>query len=268
MTMNQNKFMRIIWDINGVIILMVLLYLSGQFVKEWLEESSDDSPEVIVGDKLEEAKSEGLILQGLEVFSPIPIVGSIGYLVPVSVKTYDVARQETITADLAMASRVSFDYDAGDFGSRYGLINVVFLDNNLEPVEQLLKTKGFIRRFQFPQLYGSLEERKKNFIPINSYLICLKDSNGDGAINDNDDADLYISGLSGEDLTQVTSKLEVRDYLFLNSNEILIEYFKTKTEREEYKRPSFVRYLIKEKKLDELTSFNGTLNSLEAELSK
>jgi len=265
--MEMNKFMRVVWSINGVLILFVMGLACYKLIEEMLDNEEYKQPEVIVGEEFEKAKEKGLILQGLEVQSPLRIVGSSGYAIPLSIKTYDVPQEMRFKLE---SSRYTPDFssdDLGEFGQRSNLINVLFVSDDFVIGVKLLSTKGFIQEFKFPSQYRPYLEQE-NKIHYNTYLISLDDSNQDGLINQDDASDLYLSGLQGENLTQVTNGLDISSYRFLSESEILITYFSTKEAREEYKRPSFMRYKIIEKKLEELNSLNDVLNNMEAELSK
>lgn len=101
-----------------------------------------------------------------------------------------------------------------------------------------------------------------------TYLIGFEDTNKDGLLDSEDKSDLYISSLRGENLTKVTTEVDVLNHSFINDNQILIKYITRNETRREHKREYFAKYSIKEKRLEELTSLHTALDELEKFLVK
>ncbi|NJM24585.1 MAG: hypothetical protein HC859_02725 [Bacteroidia bacterium] len=68
--MKFDRILKIIWFINGIIILMFLVGFGLIALGELLRNYSYTPPEVIVGEELEQAKEQGLILQALDFAEP------------------------------------------------------------------------------------------------------------------------------------------------------------------------------------------------------
>lgn len=212
----MNKLNRILLTINGLIIpifIGVIIYYS--FLKS--ENTYEEPENIIIGEKLEKAKSDSMALQGIIYETPEEIYNSTNFYLPISVMTYEEAK------DLSAAASSAGDMD---IASLFNYYNVVFLDKNYNVIGQLLDKKGsisdiHINRGQQHYEDDLVDKTVKNI----GYLIGFIDTNKDGNLNNDDDHDLYISNLDGKNLTQVTTKKEIIDYKFINQNsEIFILY--------------------------------------------
>jgi hypothetical protein len=117
----MTKFLKIIWSINGVALLIFLLGVGYFASKELFRSYPDYDDDLIVsGKELEEAKSRGLTLQGLSYNTPIKLYGADIYILPVSANTFDEPKDNYyVTSDEAVIE------------GNYSLVNVGFLDKNL-----------------------------------------------------------------------------------------------------------------------------------------
>jgi hypothetical protein len=264
--MNMNKFLKVIWSINGVAIFLLLLIGGIALMAQWIASLSNDyltPSEVIVGKELEEAKAKGVILQGLDYDAPKTILHTDHYLLPVGIKTF--RQPKAYVKNVTASSDYEYTEEITD------VTNIVFLDKTLRPASALLDKKAFITSFRYPSLYSEYEYRSEGSDTLQrhiTYLIAFADSNSDGAINDDDATDLYISSLEGQGLHQVTRGADVVDYSFLNTNEILIQYHRREQAEQEHKTKYFSRYDIREKKLEELTALHDTLKKIETQLTQ
>jgi hypothetical protein len=262
----MEKFLKIIWSVNGVAIFLLLLVTGIIVLVEWLDNLNyrQPRPEVIVGQELEEAKAEGLILQGLVYESPLPIFHTDHYLLPVSVKTFDNPKRAAKKFGIGSSRDVAFTEEIDD------VMNIVFLNSRLEPVSVLLDKKAFVQSFRYPSMeqYNYRSDGSDTLQRHITYLIAREDSNKDGALDDDDEADLYFSTLDGKDFARITEAVDVSDYSFLNANEILISYYKRDETAKEHRTKYFARFNIVEKKLEELDALHKTLHSLETQLTQ
>jgi hypothetical protein len=267
--MITDRFVRNIWAINGVIFLgffaIAFLFAAIVFVQEWMDRDPID--EIIVGEKLEEAKDKGLALQGLEYHEPVKVYGSSGYVLPINIKTYQDPRKLSKDAGIEVAlGNVITDYYTNT-------VNVIFLNEKLEVKKSLLDKKAFIQSFDYPieptppYGYPQAPPSPPSIFHI-TYLIAFEDSNKNGSINLEDDFDLYISSLDGDSLEMITNNVNVSRHQFLTPNEILISYSKRDNVKEEHKRKYYAKYFIKEKKLVDLTSIDKELDIIESVLTK
>jgi hypothetical protein len=256
--MEMNKFLKIIWSVNGVILLLVFL-LAGVLVLVQLFDSFRfrSQPEIIVGKELEKAKAEGLILQGLTYDEPRPVLYTDLYILPVSVKTYENPKD-------ANSNRFSLKSSSAEEYSN--VVNVIFLDKSFNTESVLLDKKGFIEAFRYPssqRIYPYHTDSEDTVQHHITYLIAFEDSDKDGALNEQDYSDLYLSDLNGKNLRPITTGVNISEYYFVDRNQILIKYTRRGNQAAEHKKESFALYSIKENQLKDLTSLHDTLNKLE-----
>ncbi len=253
----MNKLTRTLVIINGIIIPIFI----GFIIYNLLDKSGNEyvEPEsIVVGDELEKAKSDSLALQGITYEAPEAIYNSTNFYLPVSVMTYEEAR------DLRKLAS-----SAGDINlSISNYYNVVFLNKDYKVIGQLLDRKGsiseiLINRGRFSYNDEIVDETVKHI----AYLIGFIDTNGDGKLNPDDKHDLYISDLNGQNLTRVTSKSDIVGYDFINSNtEIFVRFKERNSVREEYKKVKFGVYNIGSGTFNELLDIEKKLAEIESSL--
>lgn len=256
----MNKFdkaLKLLWFVNGIIIFVLVSVVTYQLIYEWLPEKYDHvNNDIIVGERLEEAKEKGLALQGLVYRNPQSIYNSTNQYIEVSAKTYEQAK---ILA-LGLAA-------AGDLSTTlYGAMNVVFIDKDYKVIRILLDSKADIREWKYAR--PDRRDKKPDLTVQNiAYEIAFSDTNGDGFLNSEDHHNLYISGLTGENLSQVTKGIDIERFEFQNKNsELFIAYFERTDERKEHKRKKFAIYTIATKELRQLEDLNKAIDQLESQL--
>jgi hypothetical protein len=267
----MNKFLRIIsavaritWSLNGILIFTFLLIGGIALLISFFSSNNFGSePEIIVGEELEKAKAEGLILQGLTYEQPRPIFYTDNFLLPVSVKTYETPKQARGKLSLKMSG--SYYANAETYEN---IVNIVFLNGQLEAQSVLLDRKGFIESFQYPSQDRSYETASDTLQHCITYLIAFEDSNKDGAIDAGDLHDLFLSDLNGTNLKKITSNVDVTHYYFLSRNQIMIKYQRREKEPDEHRKEYFAVYSIKESNLKELSSLHKTLDKIESIIVK
>jgi hypothetical protein len=258
----MTKFLKIIWSINGVALLIFFIFVGFTTLKDFFGSSYQEYNGVLIdgGEELEDAKKERLLLQGLEYSHPISIYGHRGYLLPIKMRTYETPKSAEDQSDVHT-------------------VNIVFFDRDMLSSHALLDKKAFIKSFRYPIHLGFAAEsdwdrdpheyRTQDSLLRNIiYLIAFTDSNGDGSLSSEDKSDLYISELDGGDLRQITSGVDVDVYESLSPNEILISYSKREQVPDEHKTKCFAKYLIKERRLEQLQTLAETLKKIEATLTK
>jgi hypothetical protein len=82
-----DKFFKYLWLVNGILLFLFLIY--GLYVNLKPKKEEDDEfykkPEdIIVGEKLEQARKDSLALQGLTYVQPTDIENSTNKLMPIS----------------------------------------------------------------------------------------------------------------------------------------------------------------------------------------
>ncbi len=271
--MITDRFVRTIWAINGVIFLGFFVLVSGIALVAWIGDMLDnDQPnQVIVGEKLEQAKDKGLALQGISYSEPFSIYGSTGYVLPVHIRTYSDPKTINDSFDFGSREKLKANRDYYGYGDG-NIVNIIFLDKNLRSIRTLLDRKAFINTFKYPSHprnyadeYSRVSDTTIHHI---IYKIAFEDSDKNGTIDRDDNSDLYISDLDGESLIKVSNNVTVSDQQFRTGNVIVFSYYKRDDLADEHKRKYFARYFIKEKRLEELTSIDQALNNIEAILTK
>ncbi|WP_020531663.1 hypothetical protein [Flexithrix dorotheae] len=260
--LSQNKFIRVLFIINGLIIPVFVLIFLGIMVNEWIG-SFNQNPEptgIIVGEELDSAKNNNLILQGIEYGDPKMLPDSSGNYMEVFVKTYQKSRYNRKMAEGS---------SAWEYHSDHLTLNLMFFDKEYHFVRRLLSKKASIYRIQFakPSLPGPQNEIDSTIQNI-LYLIAFEDSNKDGLLDSYDDHDLFISDFDGENLKKITNNIEIENFYFQNRNsEVFISYKERSDEREEYKRLKFALYNIERNSLKKLDHIEKAMDELEVLLS-
>jgi len=256
----MNRFMRIVWSINGVGILIILIAFGAASLYQFIQNRPNPGPEVIVGNDLESAIKEGLVLQGLDFYEPHTVGGLKGYALPVHLKTLD-EPNKVDDEDVAIKLENRSVYSGGS-----NIVNIVFLDENLGVTKVLLDKKAFISDFIYPYPEDEIHMPSIRSPKYLAYLIAFTDSNADGLIDSRDNLDFYISNLNGEALVAVTREVNVLGHEFLDDDRILVRYTDRSDTREEHKRQYFSIYHIKDKQLTPADSLNKTLETVEKQI--
>lgn len=265
----MNKFLKIIWTINGVVLLLVFLVAGGLVLRDLFRDTYYSPQEIIVGEELEKAKAQGLILQGLTYEEPRPILHTEFYLLPVSIKTYENPKKinKGFHDDRAYNSAY---LDSRDIQEYFNVVNVIFLNKDFNTESVLLDKKGFIESIRYPtdrRNYSYFEEEDTLQRHI-TYKIAFEDSNKDGAIDGGDNSDLYLSELDGKNLRRVTTGVSISNYYFLDTDRIMIKYITRDEAPDEYQKEYFTLYTISKNQLRELTSLDDTLKKIEDNITR
>lgn len=250
----MNTYIKVLIIVNGLLIPIVLgLLIYKYFTNKRFDSSFEEPQGIIVGEKLDKAKKDNVALQGIFYETPEHIYNSSNFYLPISVMTYEQAK------DLKKASE-----SAADIG--YDYFNIIFLDKDYNVINQLVDKKAFIAEiYVHHDNNDTIDQTVQNI----AYLISFTDSNGDGNLDSNDNHDLYISDLGGNNLTQVTKNKEIIDFNFINSNsEIFVRYKERRNIRDEYKRLKFGIYKIKDSTWFDLSKLDKKLNEIEKTLNK
>lgn len=277
-----SRILKIIWLIVGLFLLLgipTLAYLiwKAETGNKYDEPSKDG---LMIGEKVDKFKAQGLQIQGIQYGIPEEINQTNTFLLPVFAKTFDEALKIQKPNNFEEVSSLSMPeqgiknysfYWSGD-----GAINILFLNQKYKVIQVLLDRKAFIQAYRIPQdedwrymRYEQKERQDPTTAKNITYLIAFDDSNKDGVLNDEDNADLYISGLDGGNLKQATNGLDIIDYHFMRNNgELLIEYNRREKKPEEHKKKMLARYIIGTNTFSPLENVHGVLNKIEEDLLK
>lgn len=239
--MNLDKFLKILWLVNGIGLLILLISIAVIAASE-----IDLFPDYKY-DSYSKVESNGDESFRLTYNEPELIYSTENYLLAVGVERFEPSEGKSYSDNAYYSD-----------GRYHASVNVIFLDKNLKPQKTLLDRKAYISEFTFPtiNMYDDSDTTARNMI----YLIAFQDTNEDGTIDFSDNTDLYISDLSGNNLQQITRNMVVSQYNFIQQGQKLrIDYLK-KDDVEGVRH--FALYDIANHKLEELVALDQTLNSV------
>jgi hypothetical protein len=208
----NNKFIRILIIINGILIPFFILYLLGIITYENFKKTEPID------------LCDGLVLENenLSDFSilnskPIKIPNSELYYVTVE-KKYK-SRDGEMDIDIAHTPNMV----------RQNTINVLFLNKQQSELGKLLPENGSITSMSVLNRFTENPEELKQIKHI-SYYIATKDTNEDGIIDSADQHYVYLSDLNGKNLKKVTDR-KVKRFQWLNQGKEMILTFDQKDDK-------------------------------------
>jgi len=242
----MNKFIKTLAVINGLLLPVVILSFTIYLLADWIKNSTPryDPPPGVKTENIVVVKEDTLMMQGLEYSTPAAVYNSTNFLINIKPKTFD--KPQKVQSNRNMYLRApNNQYALNDF-------NVLFLDKEYNVIGKLLDKKASIKTLNMPN--GADPNKVDTSINNIAYEIAFKDDNEDGIIDDEDYHDLYISDLSGKDLTQMTKGIDVKEFEFINDHSgLMITYTDRSNLAEEYKIKKFAVYNIATKQLRKLT---------------
>ncbi|CAM1349918.1 MULTISPECIES: hypothetical protein [Tenacibaculum] len=250
-----NKYIKFLIILNGTLLPVILIFLLFQLTKEFFPNNNNFPDGIILGEELETAKKDSLVLQGLKYYTPIDLYNSKNKYLPISLLTYEEEKR--------VKNLVSVANDIGD--SLLKFVNIIFVDENYQVITSLLKKKASILQIKPQRKRYKLErDELDKTVKYIAYLIAFEDSNKDGKLNSGDNHDLYLSDLNGKNLIRITNSINLDRFEFTNSNsQIFIKYTDRENIREEYKKQKFAIYDIESSKLLNMSSIDKELDNLE-----
>ena len=254
--MNNNKFIKFLIILNGLMLPVLLGFAIFQISKEFFPRNQpiQQKRDLIVGEELEEAKKDSIAWQGLEYEIAENKHRGKGFYVKVGVKDYVEGKKY---------SKLVSNYSGGNYYEHTSDINVIFLDENYNVIRSLLDKRASVSHVSLDYSHVNNKNKDEKHTVI-IYKIGFEDTNKDGKLNYLDKHDLYFSGLLGENLTQITEDINIVDWTVDYKKEtVFISYTENSDEREEHKDVKFKIYSIKTKKMKELGQLNDELKKLE-----
>ncbi|MBV6641192.1 MAG: hypothetical protein KI791_10755 [Cyclobacteriaceae bacterium] len=282
--MKLTKILNIIWLINGFFFLIGLPILMWKIIEPNRYAEYDNTHEsLIIGDALDEAKKKGMVIQTVDYDKPQEVTNSPYFMLPIYAKTYesplDLGMIEDDFEDIMFIppteqpgpgtdgkSKIvrNFSY----YSSNRHVVNILFLNYNYEVIRTLLVEKAFISSFRIPEQDYWIKSNgivsKDTTIKNITFQIAFEDTNNDGKLDDNDNNDLYISDLDGDNFKKVTEGIDIINYHFMkNNSELLIEFHNRSEKKEEYKRKLFATYTIPTETLSMLSEVHERLQKID-----
>jgi hypothetical protein len=262
----MNRVLKILGLTVGILLVLILPML-GYFLidkkSSWEYPAYDES--LIIGERQAQAVKEGKMIQGLVYDRIEHIDGTATYLLPVSARPFNNAKEiEEFYKEFEDVRSRAGDVD---FSGMYGDANIIFLDSTYDVVNVLLQKKAFISTYRSP--YAPYDNRKKIDPSIQNilYLIAFDDTNKNGMLDGNDEQNLYISKIDGSELKQVTHNIEVIDFEFTDNNsQVFLTYVKRDGLSDEHKHKRFAKYHIRNETLIEFVDLHRKILELEKKL--
>ena len=199
----NNKFIRTLIIINGILIPIFILYVFGNIIYEHFKKN-----EPIVLDNNFEFENQNLSNFSIQNSEPIQIPNSEFYYVTVE-KKYQYEYGE-----------IDIDIEHSPNMVRQNTINVLFLNKEQSEIGKLLSENGSITSMGVLNRFTENAQELKQIKYI-AYYIATKDSNEDGIIDSADQHYVYLSDLNGRNLKKVTDR-KVKTFQWLNQGKEMI----------------------------------------------
>jgi len=212
----NNKFIKILIIINGIIIPIFLIIILTDFFKSKLEK--DDFSTNIDYSSQEEKLPE---LKETIRYSSIQKIPNSDYFI---VAKYLVLDDKPSYGDYDLI----IPYTVPD-----KTINILFLDKNYNVVRKLLEKDSSIKKMFISKAYLNKEETQDKLKYL-SFYIAKEDTTGDDEINEYDQHYIYVSDLNGENLTKVTDR-EINQYQWISEGQELLLQFEEKDKNDNEK---------------------------------
>jgi hypothetical protein len=198
--MRLNKWVRRLWLVNGIIVLIGGGIFTFQLIQSYYRIRPEERGPM-VGERLEKAASDSLALQDISLTLPRSIgitpyrfiqVTAKDLTTPVRIMKYSELRVPPSEMKVP-----DYSYENNVLGES-GTINLLFLKADGSEPRLLLDKKGFILSADIPNERDSIQK-------VNVYRLVFYDTDGDGRLTRLDRSDLYCSDLNGLNLRQVTN---------------------------------------------------------------
>lgn len=192
----MDKWLRIIWLVNGIALLILFGSVLKEAIESWLPNERRTPRGPIVGGQLEKAKADTVALQDIR--STIPWrIGRTNYSY-ITLSARDLTKPVPVRQYAPRSAAVKFRSFDGEFDDREALsdddaINIIFMSDDGTDVRLLLHEKGAIVGTDIP----SSDDSTRCF---SIYRIVFRDTDGDGRLTSADREMLYISDLDGRNL--------------------------------------------------------------------
>lgn len=249
-----DKSLRILWLVNGLLLFALLLFVGYHTFHQELNPNRLEVKETEIPSPEELKKIiEGNEPHTLAVEKITDIPGTSIRVLPISwhpdgLRETNQYGKRSLPAENDVNSVTNND------------VNLIFLDLDYKVLNILLDRKAFIHSTASPMtedVTNTLDYGIRNLV----YLISFSDSNGDGALNESDSSDLYISNVDGSNLLQVTKNVFVRSYKFINNNTEILISFRNRGESG-FETSHFAKYQIARETLVEMADLREELSKV------
>lgn len=252
--MNIDRILKWVWLGCGALLLVLLLAGAAALlgVDRWFNSSREEAGVAIANQQ--ETDQEEMKLS-LTYQNPAQVGKSDFYLLPVYI-AYEQSRR--LKAGLGSSS-----YEEDRNVNQPS--NIIFLDSAFGIIRTLLNKKALITNLRYPnqEYYNELQMKEKEQMDYILYQIAFNDTDKNGQIDSNDDADLFVSALDGSNLNQITRNWNVMSFDFYDDYKSILIRYAEKTDRSKNPVIKFAVYQPATQELKELTPIGEALKSIE-----
>lgn len=185
-----DRWLKRVWMVNGVLLLILCVFGVGAFVVEWLSGAFSGKNAVMAPDTTGNAVVRPRAVR----FSPPQRIW--GTSTRIVVVRYGKGQQGTEFGSVARLSGSESYLYSGGRAENGPMVNLLFLDGT-GPGRVLLDRPAYVSWFDYPRDSSDAQVR---WI---TYHIAFEDTNADGQLDSEDHDDLYVSDLDGRNLRRV-----------------------------------------------------------------
>ncbi len=276
-----------------LIVSCVVLYGGSYLIKGYIQRPSTQTNEIILNNVVKEKnpeteKEKQKALQSILYSNPIKMHYFDNFIIEVYPKTLDKPRE--ITTENEDDYQEIGGYEKGNIrsmGKGYGesyerknFFNLLFLDKDYQQATPLLDRKALILDYKSPASWFNIEmsynadsTQIKKYIKLQEnlkkfsfflYNIVFEDTNKDGKLTAKDNADYYISDVSGKNLKAVTKNITVINYgLLEDKNSLFFVYFDRSNTEKTHKKKKFALYSLENHTFTPLEEVHKSLQKIE-----
>lgn len=210
--MEENRFFRIVWRVNGIAIMLLLLIVMGIAAYSLIKEMFPSHPPAVITNVAEDPQGQEKWTLGI----PEEIEGTSFIYIPL------VSEKENISLPVITGARKSLhSYGGGYFSPTR---NLLFVDKQTREMRWLFKdNRQLITNINMLSALRRNEKDRK--VDVMLYHVIGKDTNGDKKLGSDDLADIAISFPDGTRYKEVLQSVErIYGAMSLGSQEALVLY--------------------------------------------
>ena len=232
----NNKFIRVLIIINGILIPIFILYIFGSIIYEKIKKE-----EPIIWNDDSEFANQNIIDFSVQNSEPIEIPNSEFYYVTVEKKFQN------------EYGEIYIDIENSPNMVRKNTINILFLNNQKSELGKLLSDNGSITSMSIANRFTTNPE-ELNQIKYIAYYIATKDTNDDGIIDSADQHYVYLSDLNGTNLTKVSDR-KIKSFQWSDQGREMILTFDQNDNKNDF---DYAIYNIETKEIRASEKLNNT----------
>ena len=209
MASDSDRLFRRLWLVNGIMFLVALVGIIGVVVYNFVSETFRDPGPEVRAEATEGEGGEPPAARAIRYSEPQTIYGTTVGLIAV---THGAAPMSSAGMAVTMPSS-----SYGLYESEGPTVKVIFLDRGAATGRLLLDRPAYIRLIDYPL---SKDDSLQRYI---SYSIMFDDTNGDGALDHEDAAAVYVTDLEGRGLRRASPEgIVVQSHDLMDDGRLLI----------------------------------------------